>query len=1081
MIKVFLLVLFFGQSQPDTTQFFYPAEIIKQGSELSNKGEYEKAIDLYRKVSTSDTSYIQVQAELMNAYNNQKQYDKSIQIGKELIKEQSAFRKNIYVNLGNALLESGQPEEAKSIYKEGLKHYPYSYLLLYNLGFAHYKLNNMVDAMSCFQRSAELNPFYGNNHILLGYLSMLQGHRSKAIMSYLTYMAINPDRNSTLVFLEKLAAGGAREEGSMPSITGNEYFSYYDDLLRSNAALDPRFKTKVDFNASIIKQSELLFSKLVYDQGSNDFWMRLYVPLYKELVKNDLQAAFLNYILKSSNNDGVKEWLQKHSKENDEMINVARNVLSEFRATINSKVLGEQAEYNCSYYDDNTLSSIGNEKADGTRMGPWEFYYQNSQLNAAGKYNATGAKIGEWSYYHANGRLSRNEEYDISGKYVKPVYYYHENGALSIVAHYNEKGELHGPLEYYFLCGLLKERMPVVNGLKTGTGQHFYETGQVKTDYNIKEGILNGEYIDYYQDGTVQRKYNMDQGKTHGPFQSFFANGLLDEQGQYVNDSSSGHWVGHHPNGKQRFQGDFANGVRVGTWKFNFRNGETQEIVNYNNAGDKHGENQVFTEAGLLQSSTLYDQNKVIGVTYYDSGAKVIYENKDALGNMDYETYYPSGELTIKCTLKNGKLNGQMVKYHRNGILELRVNVVDDLYEGLLEEFYETGELHVKAFFKGGKKNGRYLQYYKNGKIEYEGWYIDDVAAGLTKLYHPDGTQNEEKYFIAGKINGWNHFYGPGNILQRSYLYDMDLVAELVQYDTLGNVYHHLKLSNGNGMEVRKTVAGDTLFKAEMTCGMFTSNLLNYYKGGSLKSNFPVANGQFNGKFQSFDSDGTLYVKGHFKNGERSGQWNWYHNNGKLSSEDFYELGKLESESKDYYYNGNIEIVQNYSEDELVGAREYFDLEGNHMLTKLYEKGIGAIAYVDVKSKDTVRIENTGLFTLKSHYPQGQIAIIQPYFHGNFDGELISYNLNGSLLEKIQYLRGEYHGITTHYYSNGKPRIVTPYNYDKRYGLEVEYYENGKKRRETHYLNDDKNGYEILYNADGSVKSKIFYWNDYAY
>ena len=81
--------------------------------------------------------------------------------------------------------------------------------------------------------------------------------------------------------------------------------------------------------------------------------------IYKELTKKDLQVAFLYFILKSDNNENVISWLQKHSKENDEMIQTASSGLQEFRTKIHTTLMGELSEYSCSYYNDNNLSSIG--------------------------------------------------------------------------------------------------------------------------------------------------------------------------------------------------------------------------------------------------------------------------------------------------------------------------------------------------------------------------------------------------------------------------------------------------------------------------------------------------------------------------------------------------------------------------------------------------------------------------------------------------------------------------------------------------------------------------------------------------
>lgn len=130
MIKSLCLLFMLGQSPLDSLEFISPAEIISQAESFEAEGDYEKAVELYLTVSKNDTSYIQVQNELMSAYNALKQYDKSIAIGILLKDEYSKLRNNIYTNLGNAYLDGGNIDKGIETYQVGLKLFPYNHILL---------------------------------------------------------------------------------------------------------------------------------------------------------------------------------------------------------------------------------------------------------------------------------------------------------------------------------------------------------------------------------------------------------------------------------------------------------------------------------------------------------------------------------------------------------------------------------------------------------------------------------------------------------------------------------------------------------------------------------------------------------------------------------------------------------------------------------------------------------------------------------------------------------------------------------------------------------------------------------------
>ncbi len=404
----------------DSGQFVSPREKFDQASQLESEDDYPAAIDLYLSISENDTSYIEAQYLLMSAYNAQEEYQKSIDIGKRLKDTPSDFNRGIFITLGNAYLNTDRRDSAIITYEEGLEHFPYQHTLIYNIGYAYYTMGEYEKAIPYFQRSAKINPFYSSNHVLLGYLSMLQGHVTKAYLSYLTYMAIEPSDNNILVFLENLSGQNVRKFGSIEPFDSNETFQKYDDLILSGAALDGRFERKVDFNASIVKQQELLFSRIKYEENTDDFWMDFYVPFYQELQESGLTTAFVYYMLQSSNNDPVLDWIKKHDDDKSAWVKLANKRISSNRLRDTTTVLGVKDTYSFWYYGTNEIHSIGNQREDETPYGPWIFFHKSGRTSAEGRYTDEGVKTGEWNYFHENGRLQRREMYNDEGHIVEP-------------------------------------------------------------------------------------------------------------------------------------------------------------------------------------------------------------------------------------------------------------------------------------------------------------------------------------------------------------------------------------------------------------------------------------------------------------------------------------------------------------------------------------------------------------------------------------------------------------------------------------------------------------------------------------
>lgn len=1081
MIKsVLLLIMLFSADPNDSIDFLSPAEILLKSAELTNENQLDEAIDELLSVSENDSSYIEVQAELMPVYNAAKKYNKTIEIGNKLKDEFSKFRSNIYITLGNAYLNGGLPEKGVETYTEGLKFFPYHHILLYNLGLGYQKLGMNDKALVCFQKSARINPYYGSNHIMLGYLAMLQGHRTKAMLSYLTYLAINPDRNSTLIFLENLSNDAIRSEGSVSPFTDNELFANYDDIIRSKAALDSRFQLDVDFNASIVKQTELLLSKLEYKTKSNDFWMNYYVPMFTNLVEKKLDGAFIYFILQSANNENVTSWLEKHEEEKTEWIKIANVALSNNRLIHEAEIMGEKRLYNFWYFDDHLLSAIGNQIDDDTRIGPWAFYNKNGQLNAIGKYNDSGQKIGQWNYYHENGRLSREEKFNDHGVYIAPAEYYYDSGALSIVANYKEN-ELHGDLAYYYGCGLLRETIPYDNGVKSGEGFYYFNTGEKEIDYTLEDGEYNGVYSYYFKNGQLDRKYTYDKGITSGDYMSYYIDGGANETGKYENNNLEGDWSGYHPNGKRSYEGTFKEDKRCGKWINYHTNGNVSEEIFYNDSGNIDGEYTSYFENGNLNSIVNYEDGKIVACKIYKSNDEIIDDMSNAEGNIDFERHFPEGGLKIKSTLKDGKFNGLYYSYFRNGNPHQKGEMVNDQYHGDYVEYYSTGQTLLKCQYKNGKKDGYYQKYYKNGSLNMEGWYVDDKEEQLWTSYHPDGSLLDETYYIGGKPNGWIKHYGPGNKIDYTLKIENNLITELKQYDSLGSAYHHLKIPYGNGVFARKSTDGDTTFRSEIRCGQLINTGYSYFANSKIESIDPKNTFGEKEKFEAYAIDGALSVEGYYKYGQKNGDWKYYHSNGTVKSERYYERDNLEKTLKYFYYNGQLESVCEYTEDEPHGSCRYYDHSGNLQLVKLYDKVDGVKAYIDVKSGDTIQFSDRDKFIITSHFPNGKVASKQHYLSGVYDGNVSYYNENGSPTESINYKFGELEGMWNTYYANGKKFIEINYTDGLRNGIEKEYFENGKIKRETPYVNDRKHGEEIIYNQQGSVKTTTYFWNNEVY
>jgi antitoxin component YwqK of YwqJK toxin-antitoxin module len=76
---------------------------------------------------------------------------------------------------------------------------------------------------------------------------------------------------------------------------------------------------------------------------------------------------------------------------------------------------------------------------------------------------------------------------------------------------------------------------------------------------------------------------------------------------------------------------------------------------------------------------------------------------------------------------------------------------------------YPSGELSRRHIEVNGKKEGVMTEYYKDGKIKGERLFKNDIQIGKSTFYYPSGKIKEVQYYDEGKITGGDTlFYETG-------------------------------------------------------------------------------------------------------------------------------------------------------------------------------------------------------------------------------------------------------------------------------------------------------------------------------
>jgi antitoxin component YwqK of YwqJK toxin-antitoxin module len=92
-------------------------------------------------------------------------------------------------------------------------------------------------------------------------------------------------------------------------------------------------------------------------------------------------------------------------------------------------------------------------------------------------------------------------------------------------------------------------------------------------------------------------------------------------------------------------------------------------------------------------------------------------------------------------------INGEQIRYHKNGVIEMRGIMKEGKRDGLWKSWYENGLPWSETTFKEGRKNGKTTTWYENGNKRYEGFFTNDKESGRWTFWKEDGTLADFKNY----------------------------------------------------------------------------------------------------------------------------------------------------------------------------------------------------------------------------------------------------------------------------------------------------------------------------------------------
>jgi tetratricopeptide (TPR) repeat protein len=136
-----------------------PEELTKQGEDLFDAGQYEKAIDLYKRALRQKPDFPEAHLNLSEAYFNLGRYDEAIASANQAIQQRSDWA-HAHVALGNAYIKLDRDADAIAPLRKALELEPQNSaardslsLIYYDQGVAAYNANKFDEAIAAYKQA----------------------------------------------------------------------------------------------------------------------------------------------------------------------------------------------------------------------------------------------------------------------------------------------------------------------------------------------------------------------------------------------------------------------------------------------------------------------------------------------------------------------------------------------------------------------------------------------------------------------------------------------------------------------------------------------------------------------------------------------------------------------------------------------------------------------------------------------------------------------------------------------------------------------------------------------------------------
>jgi tetratricopeptide (TPR) repeat protein len=304
-------------------------ELVEEGVEFHQAGDYEKSIERYKEALKIDPNSSMVLYEISYSYLRNNQLEKALSYADRVLAMDDENKRLAYMVKGAALDLMGKTAESNVLFEQAIQETGPHHLFYYNMGFNYFKANDDVNSEKNLLLALELNPYHTTSHFLLSQIHNYRGNKVQAKLAALFFLILEPDSSRSLdalEIIERNTSGHVKVDEDKPNTINinlspkeNDPFGPAEmmmSLLEASKTLDKNEgKTKQEL---FIEHTESFFKVLgeLNKDKPEDIWWGFYIPFFYDLAKSEHLATYCMYITYIDDNEALL-WLQNNEEKLD--------------------------------------------------------------------------------------------------------------------------------------------------------------------------------------------------------------------------------------------------------------------------------------------------------------------------------------------------------------------------------------------------------------------------------------------------------------------------------------------------------------------------------------------------------------------------------------------------------------------------------------------------------------------------------------------------------------------------------------------------------------------------------------------